>query len=62
MNPKDNHIFGYLVYVFNASLQDHNSLSRWDELIYVGVYLEWFKQHASNVALILNLQTGHISQ
>ena len=27
----------------------------------VGAYLGRLKQHASNVALILNLQTGHVS-
>ena len=60
-NVKDNHAFGYLAFVLNVSLQDHNSLPRCDEKIRVGVYLRRSKQHTLNIALILNLQTGHIS-
>lgn len=61
MDLKNSHTFGCPAYVLNASLQDHNSIPRWDERIRVGAYLGRSKQHASNVALILNLQTGHIS-
>ena len=51
MNPKDNHTFGCPAYFLHSSLQDHNSLPRWDKRIRVGVFLGHSKQNASNVAL-----------
>ena len=36
---KNNHTFGYLACVLQASLQDHKSIPRWDERIRVGVYI-----------------------
>ena len=38
-NLKDNHEFGCPECVLNASLQDHNSLTYWDERIRVGTHL-----------------------
>lgn len=61
INVKDDHAFGYPECVLQASLQDHKSIPRWDERTRVGARVSRSKQHASNVALILNLQTGHIS-
>ena len=61
MDPKNNHTFGCPTYVLHTLLQDYNSILRWDKRIQVGAYLGRSKQHASNIALILNLQIGHIS-
>ena len=36
-------------------------MPRWDERIRVGAYLGRSKNHASNVALVLNLQHGHVN-
>ena len=58
---KDNHTFGCQACVLQASLQDNKSMPKWDERIIKGVYIGRLKQHASIVALILNLQTGHIN-
>ena len=38
-NLKDDHAFGCPAHVLNSSLQDHNSLPRWDERIRVDVHL-----------------------
>ena len=58
---KDNPSFGCPVHALQDSLQDNNVIPRWDERIRVCVYIEKLNQNASNVDLILNLQTGHIS-
>ena len=42
-------------------MQDQKKIPRWDERIRVDACLGRSKQHAANVALILNLQTGHVS-
>ena len=52
-------MFGYPAFVLNVYLQDNNKLPRWDEIMRVGVHLGRSKQHASNAALVLNLQTGN---
>ena len=61
INLRNNHTFGCPCYVLVVKFQDHNSMPRWDELIRVGAYIGCSKNHASNVALVLNLQTGHVS-
>ena len=43
---KHNHVFGWPVFVLNASLQDNNKLPRCNERIRVGVCLGRSKQHA----------------
>ena len=57
----DNHAFGCPAHVLSVDLQDQKSIPRRVERIRVGVHLGRSKQHASNVALILNLKTGHVS-
>jgi hypothetical protein len=55
------HPFGCPVYVLHDALQSGNSIPKWDERSRVGIYLGHSAQHAQNVSLILNPNTGHIS-
>lgn len=49
------------VFALDATLQGGNSLPRWDPRSRAGVYLGRSKHHASDVALVLNLETGNVS-
>ena len=60
INLQHVHTFGCPCYALVAKLQHHNSMPRWGEHIRICAYLGRSKNHASNVALELNLQTGHI--
>ncbi len=55
------HPFGCLAYVLDARLQGGSKIPRWEPRSRVGVYLGHSPHHANNVALILNLTTGHVS-
>ena len=55
------HTWGCPVYVLDARLQGNGMIPKWDPWAQVGVYLGHSPSHAGNVALVLNLQTGHIS-
>jgi hypothetical protein len=46
------------VFALDASLQGESRLPCWDPCSQAGVYLGHSKHHASNVALVLNLETG----
>ena len=59
--PKVAHPFGCPVYVLAASLQSGYGKTKWSERSRLGVYLGYSPEHASSVALVLNLQTGHVS-
>ena len=59
--PRGLHPFGYPAFVLSADLQDHKKLPRWDEQVRAGAYLGRSKKHSSSVALILSLQTCHVS-
>jgi hypothetical protein len=59
--PKKAHPFGCPVYVLDAALQSGKGKSKWTERSRLGVYLGYSPEHASSVALVLNLQTGHVS-
>ena len=55
------HVFGAPCFVLDPKLQDGNSLSKWKRRARQGQYLGVSKEHASNVANILNITTGNIS-
>ena len=56
------HTFGCPTYVLdNALQQQHSQKTQWTERSRVGVYLGHSPDHASSVALILNIDTGHVS-
>jgi hypothetical protein len=55
------HPFGCPAYVLDARLQGGSKIPRWEPRSRVGVYLGHSPYHANNVALILNLSTGHVS-
>ena len=57
----NSHVFGCSCCVIPAKSQYHNSMPRWNEDVRVGDCLGRSKNHASNVSLTLNLQTGHVS-
>ena len=42
-------------------LQNVQKIPKWDERVRVGAYVGRSPNHAGNVALVLNLSTGHVS-
>jgi hypothetical protein len=58
---KSFHTFGCPVYVLQSELQDGASLPKFDPRSRTGIFLGHSSDHASNVALVLNPETGHIS-
>eukprot|EP00957_Ditylum_brightwellii_P114573 8736312-Ditylum_brightwellii.AAC.1 len=60
---EDFHIGGCPVYDLDSSLQTGTGIGppKWDPRSRSGVYIGHFPHHAGNVALVLNLQTGHLS-
>ena len=54
-------MFGSPCFVLDPKLQDGNSLPKWKRRARQGQYLGISKEHASNVANILNITTGSIS-
>ena len=61
-NPRHWQPFGCPVYVLETELQSSGAIfNKWRDRSRVGVYLGPSPQHARSVALVLNLQTGHIS-
>jgi hypothetical protein len=58
---RDAHVFGCPAFVLDSRLQDGKKIPKWDNRVRVGSYLGRSPQHAGNVALILNPNTGHVS-
>jgi hypothetical protein len=58
---KNYHPFGYPTYVLHDTLATGNYHPKWKDRTQVGVYIRPSDQHASNVALVLNINTGHVS-
>ena len=53
---------GCPVYVLDEALQSDAAIkNKWEERSKVGIYLGRSPQHARSVALVLNLETGHVS-
>ncbi len=55
------HVFGCPVYVLDASLQDGKKISKWNPCARLGLFLGFSDLHSSQVPLVLNIATGHIS-
>jgi transposase InsO family protein len=60
-NPKHWKPFGCPVYVLDDALQTGNIFHKWKQRSKVGIYLGQSPQHARNVALVLDRQTGYVS-
>ena len=58
---KHSHTFGSPVYVLDSRLQELQRLPKWNNRSRIGVYLGTSPRHSRKVALVLNLQTGHVS-
>jgi hypothetical protein len=59
---RHSHTFGCPVYVLDAQLQTAGGqIEKWKERSRVGLYLGASPRHSKRVALVLNLQTGHVS-
>ena len=58
---KDMHVWGCPVYVLDPTLQQGHKLPRWQPKSRKGIFVGFSTQHSSNVPLILNTSTGHIS-
>jgi hypothetical protein len=55
------HVFGCPVYVLGASLQDGKKIRKWSPCARLGLFLGFSDLHSSQVPLVLNIATGHIS-
>ncbi len=55
------HVFGCLVYVLDATLQDGHKLPKWAPRAHLGVFLGFSTLHSSQVPLVMNVDTGKIS-
>ena len=55
------HVYSCPVYVLEPQLQDAKKLPKWKQRSHRGIYLGLSKVHSSNVHLVLNPNTGHIS-
>jgi hypothetical protein len=55
------HVFRCPVYVLNTSLQDRKKIPKWSPCACLGLFLAFSDLHSSQVPLVLNVATGHIS-
>ena len=60
-NSKHQKTFGCPVYVLDNSLQQNGIFHKWNIRSRVGIYLGKSPQHAKNVSLVLNRNTGLVS-
>jgi hypothetical protein len=59
---KHSHTFGSPVYVLRSQLQQAGkTVPKWEEKARIGLLLGFSPRHSRKVALVLNLQTGHVS-
>ena len=59
---EDFHTWGCPIFVLEAQNQSgFTGTPIWEPCSHIGVYLGHSSAHAGNVALVLNLQTGHVS-
>jgi Reverse transcriptase (RNA-dependent DNA polymerase) len=59
---KHSHTFGAPVYVLDQALQNQGgSIPKWNQRSNVGIYVGISPRHSRKVALVLNLETGHVS-
>jgi hypothetical protein len=55
------HVFGCPVYVLDPKLQDGKAIPKWDSKARQGIFVGFSTEHSTNVPLILNPKTQHIS-
>ena len=55
------HVLDCPVYVLEPQLQDTEKLPKWKRRSHRGIYLGLSKVHSSNVYLVLNPNTKHVS-
>jgi hypothetical protein len=55
------HIFGCPVYVLDAALQDRKKIPKWNPQARLGLFLGFSDLHSSQVPLVLDIESGHIS-
>ena len=59
---KHAHTFGAPVYVLEERLQNQGGhVPKWDKRSNIGIYVGISPRHSRKVALVLNLETGHVS-
>ena len=58
---KDYHVWVAPVYVLDPKLQAGQKLPRWQPRSRRGMFVDFSKAHSSDVPLIINLRTGHLS-
>ena len=58
---KDEHVLFFPCFALDSTTQDNGKIPRWNERVRVGACAGRSPQHAGNVALVLNLKTGHVS-
>jgi hypothetical protein len=59
---KHSHTFGAPVYVLDQTLQNQGgSIPKWSQRSNIGIYVGISPRHSRKVALVLNLETGHVS-
>ena len=59
---KHSHTFGSPVYVLRTKLQTAGkSVPKWEEKARIGIFLGFSPRHSRKVALVLSLETGHLS-
>jgi len=55
------HVFGCPVYVLDPALQDGKKIPKWNPRARLGLFLGFSALHSSQVPMVLNVETGHIS-
>lgn len=55
------HTWGCPVYVLDPKLQQGQILPRWEPHAHHGIFIGYTSVHSSDVPLVLNIHTGHIS-
>lgn len=55
------HAFGCPVYVLDPKLQDSGNIPKWDSKARQGIFVGFSLEHSTNVPLVYNISTQHIS-
>ena len=58
---KDLHVWGAPVYVLDPTLQQGRKIPRWEPRARRGIFVGFSQVHSSDIPLVLNTRTGHIS-
>ena len=55
------HVWGCPVYILDAPLQIGQNIPQWNDRSRIGLYLGPSPNHATNVPMVRDLHTGHVS-